>query len=588
MIGSTLLGYAQLSVDTTSNLDSIMVLAKAVTPLGRPAKISRKDWQAGKLSSRPEEALLYLPGVHIRQRGPGQVATLQYRGLQGARIAQTWQGIPVTNPQIGTGDANELTLALVDQIELGSPENIGNAAAISSSQTAGGLSSLSARYANGNGLFLNGQWKGLRVLFQQDAHNFPHSYSGREFGPEDPEVKTGIQGASFTKTLGGGWSSSSYFLRSDRIIEEVNDGFERFNYESRLKTTTARQLFTWVSDTSVRFDLGFLFDRQKYSIAARTPSVGSTFQMLAQSQFQIFRDVKFTTDNRILVSTNSEYTRKVLLPETRSLVTYSKQKEGLKFNLTSGFHARLKSGVILFGNASLSKEFSKIVRVQMNVKKIGRIPSLDDQLWEQGGIEDLKAENGWEFSSSSQGKIGAVILTPLVFVRQYSNYILWLPRGNFWSPNNIPAVNNIGVGLDLSTRLGSKDHFVKMLGSFNYSQLRLAEDQILPNRVILKADTNLPFAPSVTGSATLDYVYRKWSVLAQGRYTGKQLTAYNGLSESDEHAVLRTAISHQFEALAITVSCENVTNTIIPNDFGLFSPLRRFELTLNYTPKKRL
>jgi len=114
-------GISQQAIDTIGLLDSVTVSAEAIIPLGQASQIKRTDWQTGQLATSSSEALLYLPGVHIRQQGPGQVTTVQYRGLQGARVAQTWQGLPVSNPQIGTGDANELNLALVDDIEIGSP-----------------------------------------------------------------------------------------------------------------------------------------------------------------------------------------------------------------------------------------------------------------------------------------------------------------------------------------------------------------------------------------------------------------------------------------------------------------------------------
>lgn len=581
-------GYGQTGVDTMGQLDSIVVLAKAIKPLGQPSTIVRRDWQTGKLASRSEEALLYLPGVYIRQRGPGQVASLQYRGLQGARIAQTWQGIPVSNPQLGAGDVNDLSLGLVDQIAFGSPTDIGNPAAVAVSQSPTAQTALTARYANGDGVLVNGQWKGLRLLFQEDKHAFNHSSYLTERKTKNPGVKTKTIGGSYTAALGRSWTSSSYFLQNDRKITVETFDFESFSIETKLRTTSARQLLTFQPDSAVRVDFGVLIDAQTYDVQYQSEaSKGFTLQPLFQSQFKLSKNVRLTTDNRLLFFSHTEYSKNSLLPETRTLFHFNQERAGLALELTGGIHSRLNSGTVLFGGASVHKTISASERVQLGIRRIGRVPSLDDQRWQEGGNPDLLPEKGWEISSSSEGKIGPIVITPLVFARRFSNYILWLPRGNFWRPNSIPAVNNFGAGLDVSGRIGSLNHGVTFLGSFSYSELRLTEDYELRNRVFLAAEKNLPFSPKFTGSLTADYTLRKWSALVQGRFTGAQETAYNGLASADPFAVMRAAVSHQFKVLSITLSSDNLTNTIIPNDFGLYSPLRRFEVTLNYTPITR-
>ena len=586
-------GVAQLAIDTIGQLDSVTVSAKAVTPLGHPSKIKHENWQTGKLATSSTEALLYLPGVHIRQQGPGQISTLQYRGLQGARVAQTWQGLPVTNPQIGTSDVHELNLGLVDQVEIGSPTYLGNAAAISVKQSAEGQTSLSTRYAQGNGFLVNGQWKGLRVIFQNDQHRFSHfgrSVWGEEITVKNPRINTHSIGASYMFNFGKNWSSSSYFLTSDRryTIEIFSDLGGTFEGESNLKTSAGRQLFTYATNSGKeRVDLGVFYDRLLYKSEYGSSSEGQTIQPLIKYQVKGEKGLLFTTDNRILFSKHKNYEESTVRPETRTLINYSKKAVGINIDWTAGLHARLNSGTIFFGTLSIIKKISAIENVQFELKRIARLPSLDDQLWQNSGVEDLSPEQGWGISTSSRGTLGPLIISPVLFARRFSDYILWLPRGNFWTPNSIPDVNNYGAGLDISGRVGSNFKNLSYSGSLNYSELTLAKDYQLPTRrLFLEASSNLPFSPKFTSNLSLDYSHNDWSILVQARYTGKQFSAYNGLAEYDDFAVLRSAISYQLSLASLSLSCDNITNTIIPNDFNLFSPLRRFELTVNYTPNK--
>ncbi len=581
---------AQLAIDTTGQLDSVMVLAKAIRPLGQPSIIQSKAWQTGKLATSSTEALLYLPGVHIRQQGPGQIATVQYRGLQGARVAQTWQGVPVTNPQLGTGDVHELNLALVDQIEIGSPSNLGNAAAVSVTQSAASPTTFSARFANGNGFLVNGQWKGLRMVFQNDQHEFSHvenSFDKKNDKTKQPGITTKSIGGSYTADLGRNWSSSTYYLQTDRrYTTEFFGDHGVFSIKQKLKTSSARQLFTYVSEnTSESVDIGVLYDRQLYERGFGTRSEGQTFQPLIRYRSSVKKGLSFTTDNRILFSNHSNYTKSAVKPETRTLANYTFNPSTIQVKATGGFHTRLNSGSIAFGTVTFLKKVNRTEHVQFELKRIGRLPSLDDQLWNQGGIENLSVERGWGISSSSESRLGLLTISPVIFARRFGTYILWLPRDNFFNPTNLEKVNNYGAGLDISGQIGSTSKNLNFLGSMSYSELRLAEDFELPRGNFLVANKDLPFSPRFTGNFTLDYQCNAWSILVQGRYTGKQFSSYNGLSEYDEFAVLRTAISHRSKIVSVSLSADNITNTIIPTDFGLFSPLRRFELTVNHTPK---
>ena len=590
LVLGTIDAVAQLSIDTTGQLDSVMVLAKAVIPIGQPSAIESKDWQTGKLATSSTEALLYLPGVHIRQQGPGQIATVQYRGLQGARVAQTWQGLPVTNPQIGTSDAHELNLALVDQVEIGSPTSLGNAAAISVSQSSAGPTTLSARYANGNGFLLNGRWKGLRLVYQNDQHEFSHSGTsifGENIKSNQPGTNTKSIGGSYTVSFARNWSSSSYYLETDRRnTSNFFSDFENITIETRLKTSSARQLFTYATkNASEQIDIGLLYDKQLYERDFRSPSKGQTFQPLVRYQAQVVEGLRITTDNRILFSKHTSYDKSIVRPQTRTLLTYSTNPSAIQLEMTGGIHSRLNSGTIAFGTISLLKKISSTEHIQFELRRISRLPSLDDQLWNQGGVDNLSPERGWGFSTSSEGRIGQVKISPIVFARRFSNYILWLPRDNFFNSTSITNVNNYGAGIDLSGSIGSHTKILKFQGSISYSELRLAKDFELPRGNFLEADKSLPFSPKFTGNLSSDYRHSAWSFLVQGRYTGKQSTSYNDLSEYDEFAVLRAAVSHQSKLLNVSLSADNITNTKIPNDFGLFSPLRRFELTINYTTK---
>ena len=89
----------------------------------------------------------------------------------------------------------------------------------------------------------------------------------------------------------------------------------------------------------------------------------------------------------------------------------------------------------LGGKASLSRAF--------------KVPTLNDRYWVPGGNPDILPEDSWsaEMGLEHVFENGGTKLTHgITRYRMYvDNWIIWLPKGNIWSPENIRAVQNDGV-----------------------------------------------------------------------------------------------------------------------------------------------
>ena len=143
-----------------------------------------------------------------------------------------------------------------------------------------------------------------------------------------------------------------------------------------------------------------------------------------------------------------------------------------------------------------------------------RIPTLNDRYWNPGGNPDLKMEEGFsvetgldmEFIKKSYKQITNVS----VFKMWVNNWIIWLPQGPFWSPENLREVEVSGV--EISTQgtfsLGKVENNWTTAYSFTRSKNMTAID-----RFDRSAGKQLPYVPfhnlSISLNPQLDSWYSK-------------------------------------------------------------------------------
>jgi vitamin B12 transporter len=83
-----------------------------------------------------------------------------------------------------------------------------------------------------------------------------------------------------------------------------------------------------------------------------------------------------------------------------------------------------------------------------SVSRAFKVPTLNDRFWVPGGNPDILPEESWsgEFGLAHRFSKNKTTLSQ-TFTRYrmcVDNWIIWLPKGNIWSPENIRAVRNDG------------------------------------------------------------------------------------------------------------------------------------------------
>jgi vitamin B12 transporter len=93
--------------------------------------------------------------------------------------------------------------------------------------------------------------------------------------------------------------------------------------------------------------------------------------------------------------------------------------------------------------------FNQNVIFKWNGGNTYRWPTLNDLFWREGGNINLKPEHGWQTEAGVHFnyKINAFTIDASAtgFYRHITDWIIWLPGINFWSPQNIAKVESKGL-----------------------------------------------------------------------------------------------------------------------------------------------
>jgi len=109
-----------------------------------------------------------------------------------------------------------------------------------------------------------------------------------------------------------------------------------------------------------------------------------------------------------------------------------------------------------------------------NVSRNFRAATLNDLYWMPGGNPNLKNETGfsWEAGISFKAKSPHLgfNLESTYFQSNINNWIIWLPMGNVWTPQNKHAVSSQGVETKIETFIRVREILLKLNGAHTWVQ----------------------------------------------------------------------------------------------------------------------
>ena len=175
----------------------------------------------------------------------------------------------------------------------------------------------------------------------------------------------------------------------------------------------------------------------------------------------------------------------------------------------------------------LLKEFilspSNYGGVRANIAQNYRYPTLNDLYWQNSGNPDLNpeiarmAEAGLYFKRDKEKHKFSIDFAG--FYSMIDNWIIWLPNGPFWSPQNIKKVNNKGIEIETSAKVfATNDLTINYKTNYSLTVSKTIEsDQANDNSV----DKQLIFVPQHIINGSLALVYNNFGLSYSQNYNGK-------------------------------------------------------------------
>lgn len=538
--------------DTTVLLDvgaTVVVSRARLRPVGSTGATALTNELPG---ARSVAEALGEHGVHVREYGPGTLASVSARGGSSAQTLALWNGLPVANPTLGLIDWNLLSLAPDQRVTLtrgghasawGSgavaatvhledlpPHRRGLATDVGLTAGAFGESGAELGVGYGGG---GGRWAGtLRAALADADNDFAYAPAP---GMEEVRLANAAQRRLNLRT-------GVYFRPRPSDELALHTWFQRATREIPPAVGQTRSA-ALQEDGATRVSLRYRRERERYRLAA---TAGYFVERLD------YRDslagVDSESDFRIALA---EATVALPLREAHTLTAgatarhtratvddaYAGAPTELAASGMAGYHysgRRFEVQIDLrYGRAGdrslgftpalgLVYRLTDALATRARVSRDYRAPTFNDRYYQPGGNPDLLPERGWSTEVGFDLRRNGWHAALTAYRRRVGDWIMWgkLPDTRFFSAYNLTSVTSLGLEPRLSYRHSAargQDYRIDLGYDLTRSTNDVAVD--LPN---IPAGQQLWYVPVHGGFAT--------ATLALGRVSARYTQRWRGPS----------------------------------------------------------
>lgn len=289
-------------------------------------------------------------------------------------------------------------------------------------------------------------------------------------------------------------------------------------------STTYYSELRWKTNIGSR--IHWLIDAQYQQIQANSTSFSNLFVLKKLSPFSIL-DFEFC-NTTLKLSYRKELNQNTWSPDLYSI----------------SIHHRYRSYLFYSG---ISKNY--------------RFPTINDLAWIPGGNPNLKPEHSFKQELGIQYIKKSLSWQLKGFNSNIENWIIWLPSGFFWSPQNILHVWNRGIEGTLSfsrtQKSWSYDFCIFSNLTFSTNKTRLYQNDASYEKQII-------FTPFVNASSNLQVSYKTWGVGIIYSYYGQRYYTSDHSLALPEYQLMDLSISKTWgknKTITSRIQVHNLWNT---------------------------
>jgi iron complex outermembrane receptor protein len=561
--------------------------------------------------------------VFIKESGHGMLSTISLRGTASSHTAVTWNGITINPLTMGQVDFSQLPLFFFDNIAV----HPGGESAIHGNGAIGGAITLSStpdfgknfsysiqETAGAYGYTFTGLklYTGNKKIQSKSAFFFNRSDNNFSFVYRDEEKKQKnaayhnyglLEELDFRpgeKHLLGLKLWHTYFFREIQPSMQNNEDISKYE-EISDRSTRIMADYTFNIPVLLKAKVSWLNDHQEFQkdIIATHTFIGNI------SSEKNFLHLLFINEFDIKAGAGTQY----IYPEVYSyqdgidewrthFFVYMRMLIIPRWELTCNFRQELINDMDIPFTPSIGTLFkivnnkTNILSLRGNISRSYNVPTLNDRYWGDMNNKYLLPEDGLNTEIGFRYKAFFnkynLSLEITGYKNKVSNWIMWMPYGNVWKPQNIDKVESSGIEVNSKQTFPIKNtrHLVSVNYAYNHAEVKEGFDEMRPFR-----NRQVPLLPEHTLSSMWHTQFRKFTCSLQGSYTGKRSTS-DIFDILDAYFTVNFTAGYEFyfkkNLLAASLNIHNIFDTSYQNMPFRAMPGRHLYISLTYTfnPKK--
>lgn len=561
--------------------------------------------------------------ILLKNYGPGQLATVAFRGTSANHTAVLWNGLNINLPTLGQTDFSTIPVAGFDQlsVQYGSSASVvgtdavGGSILLGSSKPQAGLQVMIGRQQES---FRNNQTQatlkyGTSLNNQWSFSGKTAVYNGRMNNDYRETLRRGIE-IIRSKTFQKGLVQDLFFTSkkhelsahvwltenalttnpqnlAGRELTRIKSSRTMLRYQFEdwvVRTSWVRDVIDYAVgdysklDHAVTDRLGIRGER---TLEWKVGSSGSSIQVQTGGEFTHYKTQVENYERPVITENRGDLfvlTRWQISPRLLTSVN-------LRQAFVTGYNPPFTPS---FGvEYRLVQDKPYTIKLRGSVGRSYRVPTLNERYWKILGNPDIKPESGFNKEIGAESvyrlnKIHSFTGNISVYHNKIDNWTYWNPANNF-HVENLQMVIARGAELQLGWK-GNWEYW-KFGSNINYALTKTSQEKVYDAYAVDVVGKQLPHIPVHSGNINMFVAYKWFRITKQFQVVSKRYTTADHIQSTDGYVlgnlILESNFGWSFANASLQGRINNIYDTFYQTINGNSMPGRSFAISLVLSAK---
>lgn len=502
--------------------------------------------------------LNYNSVIYFKENGLGMVSSPSFRGTTAQQTAVIWNGININSQFNGQTDFNTISTRDFNSVAV----QAGGGSTIYGSSAIGGSvhlsNELSFKKQFTNNLYLSfGSFNTLNVNYKLNVSDekwstqitLSRNSSDNDYRYSDTNLKN-ENGQFYNTSLNANFA---YKINRSNFLKFYSQIFESERHfsgtlaapsKSKYRDLNTRNLFEWdgfFNAFTSKLKVAFLEENYAYfeneasenceTAQAETfiAKYDLNYKWNATTGFNVIVDFTRTHGKGTQIETNSRNTGAAVLMMKKNIY----EKFDFEMSLRKEITALYESPLLY--NFGMKYTVSQHYDLKLNASRSFRIPTINDLYWQGNNAANLKPELADQIELGQELKFLDFNFSVNLYYIDINDLLVWTPKGNLWTPENIGNVTNYGSEILAGWKKHFGNHNINLNSSYAYT---VSTDE--------QTGKQLLYVPFHKWNANGSYSYKKMTVTYQFLFNGAVFTNSKKYNVVQEYSVSNLGIDYDF------------------------------------------